>query len=288
MTPDDLDAILAGATDPAAATLARALREAWEEQEHLRGIVERASAQVHAVAAERDAAEQRANRLAMDINTRDAILDRAGAKLGWPSGLSVASYWRDRMEAAVDETAGRISKLENLVAQARESYPRAEVLRVLDAAGVEGVGIVDRVQALVSERDEWKRAAEKREVDGAALASRLRADKATERQRAERAEQERDAALAAVDAVRADYAPRAEPPTADEVRAVSQLWGRDHAVRCVMWRSDEHGRWSESWNTEGCAADVKASPNTTYMLFGPTGPVAWSEIARIVEGVRRG
>ena len=94
--------------------------------------------------------------------------------------------------------------------------------------------------------------------------------------------QERDAALAAVDAVRADYAPRAEPPTADEVRAVSQLWGRDHAVRCVAWRSDEHGRWSESWNTEGCAAEVKASPNTTYMLFGPTGPVAWSELAAMV------
>lgn len=93
---------------------------------------------------------------------------------------------------------------------------------------------------------------------------------------------ERDAALAAVDAVRADYAPRAEPPTADEVRAVSQLWGRDHAVRCVAWRSDEHGRWSESWNTEGCAAEVKASPNTTYMLFGPTGPVAWSELAAMV------
>jgi len=97
---------------------------------------------------------------------------------------------------------------------------------------------------------------------------------------------ERDAALAAVDAVRADYAPRSEPPTAEEVRAMSQLWGRDHAVRCVMWRSDEHWRWSESWNTEGCAADVKASPNTTYMLFGPTGPVAWSELARLVEGVR--
>ncbi len=206
MTPDDLDAILAGATDPAAATLARALREAWAEQEHLRELVERASAQVHAVAAERDAAEQRANRLALDINVRDAILDRAGAKLGWPSGLSVASYWRDRMEAAVDETAGRISKLENLVAQARESYPRAEVLRMLDAAGVEGVGIVDRVRELVSERDEWKRAAEKREVDGAALSSRLRADKATERQRAERAEQERDAALATVRTLNADIA----------------------------------------------------------------------------------
>jgi len=97
---------------------------------------------------------------------------------------------------------------------------------------------------------------------------------------------ERDAALAAVDAVRADYAPRREPPTADDVRAVAGLWGRDHAVRCVMWRSDEHGRWSESWNTEGCAADVKASPNTTYMLFGPTGPVAWSEIDRLAEAKR--
>jgi len=311
MTPDDLDAILAGATDPAAATLARALREAWAEQEHLRELVERASAQVHAVAAERDAAEQRANRLALDINVRDAILDRAGAKLGWPSGLSVASYWRDRMEAAVDETAGRISKLENLVAQARESYPRAEVLRMLDAAGVEGVGIVDRVRELVSERDEWKRAAEKREVDGAALSSRLRADKATERQRAERAEQERDAALAAVDAVRADYAPRREPPTADEVRAVAGLWehrggqyvpgapflamrelGSNETVPIVLHLDAEHDEVSiVTESTRG----VHSEPLTnalhvlaSWCAVGPTGPVAWSELARLVEGVRRG
>ena len=113
-------------------TLARALREAW---------------------AERSKADARADRLAYAVNTRDAILDRAGAKLGWPSGLSVASYWRDRMCDAVDETAARISRLENTVAQARESYPRAEVLRVLDAAGVEGVGIADRVRRLVSDRD---------------------------------------------------------------------------------------------------------------------------------------
>ena len=46
---------------------------------------------------------------------------------------------------------------------------------------------------------------------------------------------ERDAALAAVDAVRADYAPRHEPPREEEVRAVSRLWGRDTAVRCVAW-----------------------------------------------------
>lgn len=100
--------------------------------------------------------------------------------------------------------------------------------------------------------------------------------------------QERDAAIAAVDAVRADYAPRREPPTADEVRAVSRLWGRDHAARCVSWRSNEHGRWSESWNTEGCAAEVKASPDTSYMLFGPNGPVAWSELAALVRGGDRG
>ena len=99
---------------------------------------------------------------------------------------------------------------------------------------------------------------------------------------------ERDAALAAVDAVRADYAPRREPPTADEVRAVSRLWGRDHAARCVAWRSDEHGRWSESWNTGGFAVEVKASPNAAYMLFGPTGPVAWSELAALVRGGDRG
>ena len=41
-------------------------------------------------------------------------------------------------------------------------------------------------------RDEWQGVAGQREVDGAALASRLRADKAANRGRAERAEQERD------------------------------------------------------------------------------------------------
>jgi len=99
---------------------------------------------------------------------------------------------------------------------------------------------------------------------------------------------DRDAALAAVDAVRADYAPRREPPTVEEVRAVSRLWGRDHAVRCVMWRSDEHGRWTESWNTGGYTGYTPPT-DASFMLFGPDGPVAWSQLARLVaQGGDRG
>ena len=158
-------------------TLARALREAWAERDsaresamadevvmrmvaHRLGMPLDATAPLAAVATGAMAAvdklragSARADRLAHAVNLRDAILARAGAKFGWPSGLSVTSGWRDRMCDAVDETAARISRLENLVAQARESYPRAEVLRALDAAGVEGVGIVDRVRRLVSDRD---------------------------------------------------------------------------------------------------------------------------------------
>ena len=123
---------LVPSADADVATLARALWEAW---------------------AERDAQTIRAHRASEALYPRNAILSRAGAKLGWPSHMSSASYWADMMERAIDETAATISRLENLVAQARESYPRAEVLRVLDAAGVEGVGIVDRVRRLVSDRD---------------------------------------------------------------------------------------------------------------------------------------
>lgn len=141
MTPADLDALTHGAADPAVATLARALREAW---------------------AERSKTDARADRLAYAVNLRDAILARAGAKFGWPSGLSVTSGWRDMMERAVDETAAKLSRLENTIAQSRESYPRAEVLRMLNAAGVEGVGIVDRVRRLMSERDALRAIVEKR------------------------------------------------------------------------------------------------------------------------------
>ena len=220
-----------------ALTLAAALREAW---------------------ATRDAADARANRLALDINTRDAILDRAVQKLGWPTALSCASHWRDRMCAAIDETAGKISKLENLVSHARESYPRAEVLRVLDAAAVLPGSVVDRVQRLVERCAELTR--------------------------------ERDAAIAAVDAVRADYAPRREPPTAEEVRAVSRLWGRP--VVAMLLRT-LHGPAVEYASLLLRVADdgvIEAGDHShaalvdaeSWLFIGPTGPVAWSELAALI------
>ena len=122
---------------------------------------------------------------------------------------------------------------------------------------------------------------------------------------------ERDAALAAVDAVRADYAPRAEPPTADEVRAVAGLWehrggeyvpgapflamrelGADEAVPIVLHLDAEHDEVSiVTESTRG----VHSEPITnalhvlaSWCAVGPTGPVAWSELDRLVEGVRRG
>ena len=216
-----------------ALTLAAALREAW---------------------ATRDAADARANRLALDINTRDAILDRAVQKLGWPTALSCASHWRDRMCAAIDETAGKISKLENLVSHARESYPRAEVLRVLDAAAVLPGSVVDRVQRLVERCAELTR--------------------------------ERDAAIAAVDAVRADYAPRREPPTVDEVRALAAL---------NPWWSATMIRFPHGPGYEGVvAANIRSGPRLpwprlmTWLAIGPDGPVSWSRLAALVAEVRRG
>jgi len=104
---------------------------------------------------------------------------------------------------------------------------------------------------------------------------------------------ERDAALAAVDAVRADYAPRREPPTADEVRAVSRLWGASNAPallqipRGLVTANVSAGArggivgWTEPDVRRVAAAE-------SWLLLGPTGPVAWSELARLVEGVRRG
>lgn len=209
-----------------ALTLAAALREAW---------------------ATRDAADARANRLALDINTRDAILDRAVQKLGWPTALSCASHWRDRMCAAIDETAGKISKLENLVSHARESYPRAEVLRVLDAAAVLPGSVVDRVQRLVERCAELTR--------------------------------ERDAAIAAVDAVRADYAPRREPPTADELDAVEADDGGWLAMPDDTWNlyftdlARKLAAWHRAHPEVYCAWRCVDADNI---------PRPWSELAALV------
>jgi len=124
---------------------------------------------------------------------------------------------------------------------------------------------------------------------------------------------ERDAALAAVDAVRADYAPRREPPTADEVRALAGLWGKycelqgDAAALVFTENVRPHGVGPVpllAWVTvssadvvvcddDGCGAlsgRMVGGEDAEYVwrAEGPTGPVAWSELARLVEGVRRG
>ena len=167
----------------------------------------------------------------------------------------------------------------------------ARLRRMLDTSPPWRVSDPPTDEEMHALRLRWATGPERYQADADALIAAVmhgRSERAKITARAEAAEQERDAALAAVDAMRADYAPRREPPTADEVRAVSRLWGRDHAVRCVAWQSDEHGRWSESWNTGGFAAEVKALPNTAYMLFGPDGPVAWSELAALVRGGDRG
>lgn len=109
---------------------------------------------------------------------------------------------------------------------------------------------------------------------------------------------ERDAALAAVDAVRADYAPRREPPTADEVRALAGLWGdgidtqwvacfdADTHVATVVFVGFDFAGDVACRSFVGSRLDAGAF--ATWEARGPTGPVAWSELARLVEGVRRG
>ena len=59
MTPADIDVIVASTTDPAAATLARALREAWAERDALRQERDEARAERRAARLDRDAAEEK-------------------------------------------------------------------------------------------------------------------------------------------------------------------------------------------------------------------------------------
>ena len=132
MTPADLDALIESTTDPAAATLARALREAWAERDG-------------ADRARRDA-DSRASQLALAVNARDRVLDLAATVLGWPPAPTPA----EAIDAAL-ATVAKIARLENDLRQLRESYPRAEVLRMLDAARVPAGGIVQRVAWLIAE-----------------------------------------------------------------------------------------------------------------------------------------
>ena len=122
----------------------------------------------------------------------DAIVARAASV--YPED---AGWDGDEAERALTTVTQHVPAL---AAALRGAWRERDILN--DARNV----LTDAVATLTQERDEWKHVAEQRDVDGAALASRLRADKAEQRQRAERAEHERDAALAAVDAVRAELA----------------------------------------------------------------------------------
>lgn len=102
---------------------------------------------------------------------------------------------------------------------------------------------------------------------------------------------ERDAALAAVDAVRADYAPRARatPPTVDEVRALSVKQCREDVMAQVLVR-DGLGDWylcmlgvrSGAVYGLGRSDDLVMRRSDGWLAIGPDGLVPWSELARLV------
>ena len=107
--------------------------------------------------------------------------------------------------------------------------------------------------------------------------------------------QERDAALAAVDAVRADYAPRQEPPTAEEVRALARLWPHHDGAAVVLLRvlsrtGDRVAPHAVSvivendGTVEGFAANDmdKLHRADGWRAECPDGPVAWSHLAAMV------
>jgi hypothetical protein len=88
----------------------------------------------------------------------------------------------------------------------------------------------------------------------------------------------RDAAVAALDAVRADYAPRREPPTADEVRALDAInptWG------ATVLRFRDGTQQIIGITSASCASWPRLA---TWLALGPDGPVSWSELAALVAG----
>ena len=103
---------------------------------------------------------------------------------------------------------------------------------------------------------------------------------------------------------RADYAPRATPPTPAEVRAVAQLQGHGHGVAQVLVRRRVDGDtphesyvWCAAWVR---VIDAEVRPLSVldravtngegqWSALGPDGPVAWSQLAAMVaEGVDHG
>lgn len=105
------------------------------------------------------------------------------------------------------------------------------------------------------------------------------------------ARSERDAALAAVDAVRVDYAPRRDPPTVDEVRALARLWEMCSApalIRTSRGFSVAHVTWLADGGIAGwCMPDARTIKRAeTWLMLGPDGPVAWSQLAAMVAQVQ--
>ena len=109
---------------------------------------------------------------------------------------------------------------------------------------------------------------------------------------------ERDAAIAALDAVRADHAPRREPPTADEVRALAGLRGDGFDPQWIVrFDADTLVAMTVSVGLGSAGAIVchdfagtRRDPVefATWAARGPDGPVSWSELAALVAEVRRG
>ncbi len=95
----------------------------------------------------------------------------------------------------------------------------------------------------------------------------------------------------AVDAVRADYAPRARatPPTVDEVRALSVKQCREDVMAQVLVR-DGLGDWylcmlgvrSGAVYGLGRSDDLVMRRSDGWLAIGPDGLVPWSELARLV------
>lgn len=161
---------------------------------------------------------------------------------------------------------------------------RAKLIRERDAA---------RVASTPNEREAMLRVAlDNREAYVRDLAALV----AHRDQRIAELTRERDAALAAVDAVRADYAPRREPPTPEEVRALAAMWPRHDGAAVVLLRVPSRTAdlvtmhvASVIVENDGARVDGYAAADMDrldradgWLPLGPHRPLSWSELAQLV------
>ena len=207
-----------------------------------------------------------------DTNPREALCVWAGyqvTEIRGPGEATTAEQLADmaaKLDAARAEAADRVLRAVVDVAEEREPEKPLPTHAAVEA-----------VQRLRAELE------------------RVRWSEKEQRVRADRAEKERDAALAAVDAVRADYAPRQEPPTAEEVRALARLWPHHDGAAVVLLRvlsrtGDRVAPHAVSvivendGTVEGFAANDmdKLHRADGWRAECPDGPVAWSHLAAMV------